>query len=1195
MTGNDILKDLKSSTTLFEAIIEQSGEGITLTDTDGNYIFASKSFGQLTGYSETELKGMNIMELLPKGSNYSMFTGVSNHEAALREVEMIKKDGSLLRVEIKCCSIELNNVVYILCIIRDITDRKRAEAEIKESEDKFRYIFDHSTIGKSITRTNGEMIANDAFYKMLGYTREEYKNLRWQAVTHPEDLDLSRKVVDSILSGETDSARFAKRYIHKDGSVIWADVSTVLMRDIKGKPLYLMTVANDITDKKIIAIEREKNIQMLEILNEVTDLQGLMKSLLIFMKELSGCDAVGIRLRDGDDFPYYVTRGFPNDFVGAETHLCTRDLNGQLERDACGNPQLECMCGNILCGRFDPGKPFFTEFGSFISNNTTALIASTTEKDRQASTRNRCNREGFESVFLVPLRAGGVTFGLMQFNAYRIGCFSEKFIAQIERLARSVAIALAQRKAEESLRISEKKYRVLFDTFPLGITIADPSGNIVETNDTAVKMLGITKEEHKSRRIESPEWRILDSGGTVMDPQDYTSTRALKENRVIENVEMEVMKPDGKTVWLSVTAAPLLLEKYGVVVTYSDITTRKQAEENYQTLFREMIDGFALHEIICDSAGKPVDYRFLAVNPAFERLTGLKADQIIGKTVLEVLPGTEGHWIDTYGRVALTGEPIHFENKHGTLAKFYEVKAYRPAKNQFACIFTDITNRKRADELLKKSEERYRTILEAINDPVFISSADHIIQYMNMAMKERVGFDAMGQKCYKILHNLDEECSWCDSQKIFSEGYSEKNITSPKDNRSFNIVSSVFVNENGSLSKLSVLRDITEFKALQEHLQQAQKIESIGTLAGGIAHDFNNILSPIMLHSELVMDELPKDSPLQHDMKEIFKASNRAKELVQQILTFARKKSSEKIFLKSSIVIKEAVKFLRSTIPTSIDIHYNVKTEQDTINTDPTQLNQIIMNLGVNASHAMREKGGLLEIILDNEDISKEKSGSFIKLYPGRYLKLSVRDTGTGIQPGVIDRIFDPYFTTKKVGEGTGLGLATVYGIVKDSGGEIKVESEPGKGTVFHIYFPLVIEETPVKEEQKAKLSGGHEHILFVDDEVASVDTMEKMLKKLGYRVTTKTSSTEALEFFSQHHDAVDLVITDMTMPDMTGKELAEQIRTLNKNIPVILCTGYSDQINEYDAIEMGINAFIMKPYVRMELANTIRKVLKPV
>jgi PAS domain S-box-containing protein len=736
----------------------------------------------------------------------------------------------------------------------------------------------------------------------------------------------------------------------------------------------------------------------------------------------------------------------------------------------------------------------------------------------------------------------------------------------------------------KNLKSSTTLFETIIEQSGDGITLTDKDGNYVFVSKGFSQITGYSETELVGMNIRE----------LLSDGSDRSIIAGLS-NGEPELREVEIIKKDKAHVWAEIKSCPVDLNNVvfnlGII---RDMTDRKTVEHDYQMLFQEMIDGFALHEIICDNTGKPADYRFLAVNPAFERLTGLKADRIIGKTVLEVLPGTESHWIDTYGRVALIGEPIHFENKHGVLDKYYEVKAYRPAKNQFACIFMDITDRKRSEDLLKKSEARYRTILEAIKDPVYISSDDHVIQYMNMAMKERVRFDAVGQKCFKVLHGFDEECPWCDSQKTFLEGYSEKNIISPKDNRAFNVVSSVFVFENGSVSKVSVLRDMTEFKALQEHVQQAQKIESIGTLAGGIAHDFNNILSPIMLHTEMVMEDLPAESPLQHDMKEIFNASKRAKDLVLQILTFARKKSAEKILMKSSVVIKEAIRFLRSTIPTSIDIQYIIKTKQDTINADPTQLNQIIINLGINAAHAMKEKSGLIEITLDNEDISDEKSDSIINLNPGRYLKLTVRDTGVGISPDIIDRIFDPYFTTKKVGEGTGLGLATVHGIVKSSGGEIKVESEPGKGTIFYIYFPLIIHETPVPEEQKTNLPGGHEYILFVDDEVASVDTIKKMLNKLGYRVMTKTSSTEALEYFFQNREAFDLVITDMTMPDMTGKELAAQIRALRRNIPIILCTGYSDQINEMEAKEMGINAFIMKPYIRSILANTIRKVLDP-
>ena len=382
-----------------------------------------------------------------------------------------------------------------------------------------------------------------------------------------------------------------------------------------------------------------------------------------------------------------------------------------------------------------------------------------------------------------------------------------------------------------------------------------------------------------------------------------------------------------------------------------------------------------------------------------------------------------------------------------------------------------------------------------------------------------------------------------------------------------------------------------ESKKLQIKLIQAQKMEAIGTLAGGISHDFNNILSAIIGYTELSKLALAEDSLVAGYLDNIMQAGNRAKELVQQILTFSRQAEKEFKPVSVKVIIKEALKLLRASLPATIEIKHRIMSDSLVMG-DPTQIHQLLMNLCVNAGHAMRDKGGVLEVVLTDVQLGEDFKAQFPDVQPGLHLHLTVGDTGEGMSPQVLERVFDPFFTTKERGEGTGMGLAVVHGIVKSCGGAIYAYSEPGNGTSFNIYLPA-IESTLDSDIAVEEISPpGQERILFVDDEPNLVEIGEQMLQSLGYQVISRTSSLEALKLFRTQADHFDLVITDMTMPQMTGEKLAQEIITIRPDIPVILCTGFSHQIAEDKTLNTGIKGLLMKPTIRSEMAKMVRKVL---
>ncbi len=394
------------------------------------------------------------------------------------------------------------------------------------------------------------------------------------------------------------------------------------------------------------------------------------------------------------------------------------------------------------------------------------------------------------------------------------------------------------------------------------------------------------------------------------------------------------------------------------------------------------------------------------------------------------------------------------------------------------------------------------------------------------------------------------------------------------------------------ISYAALSRDVTEEIRLESQLRQAQKLEAVGTLAGGIAHDFNNMLAIIMGNAELALDDLADVPEPRNNIEHILEAAKRGRDLVKQILTFSRKNCQERKNLALTPLLKETWKFLRSSLPTTIEMHADFGAEQDMVLADPGQMQQILMNLAANSAQAMQEGRGELRLILENVFFGPSDPLPSGEMMPGGYLLLTIADNGVGMTETVRKRLFEPFFTTRKAGQGTGMGLAVVYGIVKAHGGAIAVESAPRKGASFRIYLPLVRAPRNRKAEDVDSLPGGRERVLLVDDEEALASTLRATLERLGYEVTAFTKGIEAWRVFLADPSRFDVAITDQTMPGMTGTMLAEKILRLRKDMPIILCTGHSDAVAPETARTLGIRAFVMKPVARSNLARTIRRVL---
>ncbi len=504
----------------------------------------------------------------------------------------------------------------------------------------------------------------------------------------------------------------------------------------------------------------------------------------------------------------------------------------------------------------------------------------------------------------------------------------------------------------------------------------------------------------------------------------------------------------------------------------------------------------------------------------------------------------------------------------------------------------------------RESHKTLLTILNSIDATIYVSDMQtHEILFMNQFMIDSFGGDFTGDICHEVFQNSTGVCKHCPNEKLLTESNDPReNVVWEGQNP---ITKSWYMNHdravkwvNGNMVHLQIAMDITQLKELQEkqnkaddQLRHLHKMEAIGNLAGGIAHDFNNILSSILGYTELSLDDVEKGTGMEDYLQEVYSAGKRAKDLVKQILTFARKSDEELKPLQINTIIREGVKFIKSTIPTTIEIKQDIVSDSLIVG-NPTQIHQVLMNLLTNAAHAMEDEGGIMAISLKDVSFDQRTIGQHKGLAPGDYIELKVSDTGVGIPPEIAGSIFDPYFTTKGQGEGTGMGLAVVHGIVESHGGKITMDSPGGKGSVFTVYVPITKKRKNLLPHPPETLPTGTERILFVDDETAITTMGGKVLSHLGYSVETSTSSVQALERFRAGPDDFDLVITDMTMPEMTGDKMAIEMMAIQPDILVILCTGYSKKISEASALEIGIKAFVHKPILKADIAKTVRRVL---
>lgn len=760
---------------------------------------------------------------------------------------------------------------------------------------------------------------------------------------------------------------------------------------------------------------------------------------------------------------------------------------------------------------------------------------------------------------------------------------------------------LRRRKAENALRESEQRYRVFVETASEGIWAVDATRRITLVNQVMCGMLGYDMEQivgHPVSHFIAPDQMA-----------DHNMRMKNREAGIHEKYERKFLRRNGEALWVIVSASPLLNREGGFEGAFSmltDITERKQTEEALRAseLFLKetqriaRVGGWKANPHARYVEWTDGVYEILGSSP--ERGTFWE------EATRCFLPEYLSTFVDNTARCLATGEAFAMECRVTTGSGrviWAEIRGLSPVveseRSYVIGTFQDIDDRKRAEETLRLTQFS----VEQAADPIYWTGPDGRILYANEAACSSLGYsrhEILALSAPDIQPGLNSTDWQAFCEKFKKDGPLSFEAEHIRKDRSIipTEISATHLAFDGKEIHIFFIRDISERKraeaereVLEGKLRQSQKIEAIGTLAGGIAHDFNNILAPIIGYTEMALRDALSHDPMRYGLEQILHGAVRARDLVKQILAFGRSgREQERVPIEVSSVVKEVLNLLRASLPSSIEIRRHI--ENGVARADATQIHQLLVNLCTNAAHAMNEKG-ILDVSLSSIDLNGKDLARLhaLDLEPGRYLRLCVSDTGEGMDGQTMERIFDPYFTTKEVGKGSGLGLAVVHGIVKRHKGAVSAHSERGKGTTFTVYIPATDEVASVIPETRQALPRGTERILFVDDERIVNEVGSEVLARLGYKVTSELDCIQALEMYRSNPDDFDLIITDYTMPRLNGADLAREMRKIRPDLPIILCTGYSEKVTVESAAKQGMR-LLLKPLGMRQLATVVREVL---
>jgi two-component system, cell cycle sensor histidine kinase and response regulator CckA len=1255
------------------ALLEALSQGLSIVKADGRYHdIYEKWFGVLA----------------PSGLPW---------ESLLKYIAGIVGASALLGMALIIWSISLRKQVAqrTMTLESEISARKKTEAALRESEDRYRGVFESAAVGIDVVDADGRFLqVNSSFAEMLGYTQDELLNLTFFDISHPDDVEVSRIKHEKMVRGETESYRFEKRYIRKDGGVLWAEVSVSPVRGPDGVHLATVGVIADLTyrkraeealresedkyrtifeesfdglfitspggkildmNKKGVAMfgyDTKEEILSLDLERDVYAHPPDRKPILAMVNAQGSAEyEVVVKKKNGEEMITHCVLTAVKDDRGVITSYrgIIRDITElalvrlRLENERA---RLRTLVQTIpdLVWLKDPDGIYLTcnsRFERFFGAKESDIVGKTDydfvdadladffrDHDRKAMSAGKPSineewiafaddghRELLETIKTPMYDDDGSLIGVLG-------------------IGRNITAA---REAEEALQAASVYNRSLIEASLDPLVTISAEGKITDVNAATEQVTGYSREELIR----------TDFADYFTDPQKARNgyQRAFTEGAV-KDYELQIRHRDGDLTPVIYNASVYhdrSGEIIGVFAAARDITERKISEELIRVRLNllEFAASHSLEELLqktLDEIGaltnSPIGfYHFVETD---QKTLSLQAWST--RTVQEFCK-VEGkgqhHRIDQAGvwadcvherRPIIHNDYSSLPHRRGMpeghaavirelvvpIIKSDQIMAVLGIGNKptaytgkdieivsyFADVAWEIYTRKRAQEALKESEQQYRTLFEDSIDGVYSVLRDGTITDANTAFCKLFGYttEEMIGKDIRGLY-LDPADRPRFQEEIEKQGFVKDYEVKFRKRDGIEVdcllSSSVHFGKDGSIAGYrGIVRDLTARKALQRQFQQAQKMEAVGTLAGGIAHDFNNILQVVLGYSELVLGDEDLPNRLREDLGRVLEAGKNGADLVQRLLTFSRKTEPKPLNLDINQRIRQTQKFLQRTVPKMIDIELILAEDLARIHADPTQLDQVLMNLSVNARDAMPE-GGKLVIETANVVIDEDYAGSHLEAKPGRYVLLRVSDTGSGMDKETLEHIFEPFYTTKEAGKGTGLGLATVYGIVKQHGGYITCYSEPGEGTSFKMYFPAIEMEIDQDVAATAIMPAfGTESILLVDDEEFVRDLGKRILERSGYTVLIAANGKEALNLYKKERDKISLVILDLIMPEMGGKQCLGELLKIAPKARVLIASGFASDRQTKEAMETGARGFVDKPFNMKGMLQAVREVL---